>query len=82
MVTGLRALAGGVPKGECELQRTVTVGSAVHDSNGDGEAAGRPALLKAVLMVCMFTAARDSGGWPWSWRGRDFPNRGLWGDSE
>lgn len=80
MVTGLRALAGGVPSGEWELQRTVTVGSTVRDNNGGSEAPGQRTLLSAILMVCMFTAARDCGAW--SRRGREFPNRGLGWDSE
>lgn len=36
MVTGLRAFAGAVPKGECELHLTRVAGSKARDS-GDGD---------------------------------------------
>lgn len=75
MVTGFRAVAGGAPRGECELQRTWRAGSTKHDGDDD-EVSGRAAILKADLMVCMFKEARDSGlGWCLE---PNFPSRDFW----
>ena len=76
MVTGLRALAGGVPSGECELHRTCMTGSMECAGDGDdNEEVYRPAILHDVFMAFVFMAARDSA--TRSWWGSNFPTRGF-----
>lgn len=59
MVTGLRALAGGEPKGECELHLTWATDSGACDSDGDKAlwSGDDVAILDDVRRV--FIMARD-----------------------
>ena len=73
-VTGLRAWAGGVPRGEWELQRTWATGSTAGDSDDD-KAACRQALRAGTRKAFMVVGARDSVGGSW-WE-VDLPRRGF-----
>lgn len=59
IVTGLRALGGAAPSGECELHLACPAGRRAHDS-GNGDAHSRAwdvVILEVVRRV--FTKARD-----------------------
>jgi hypothetical protein len=72
MVTGLRALAGAAPRGECELRLTWATGRATCDRTGDDEHIGnrKAEILEGVRRV--FTSARDMAltaeWWIWGYR--------------
>lgn len=57
MVTGLRALAGVAPRGECELHLTCAAGSNICGGDGDNGLRGRAATLEDNRTV--FMRARD-----------------------
>lgn len=67
MVTGFRAMAGGAPRGECELHRAWVVGARVCDGDGDGDsdnrASGRSDLAILEDGRRRFMVARDCAGW-------------------